>query len=241
VHARQIDELATTLLFLVKNVGRYDEFAWRWKAFKTVQGIRNRLHNLKGQLDPQLLAWIKANKDRLKSVSSKFKDDVGKDTEDFWLRYSNWLYPIMIKQIFEDTGRKASYDQQDYAWESHFVHFSPLSDNVYGYPQVFLDQMDVLTELRIREPLKTLLPVAADQRPQVRLHMMLVYRDWFLTARDEPARFHELMIGKEWFRAFVGAVIRPDASVEALQRILIGEVEKDPLVVIPSANGVAVP
>lgn len=128
VHVRHIEEVSTCMEFLMQNPSRYNEFKWRWDNYKIIHGIRNRLINLSGQIETSMQSWIDSNLNNLQNyIDNKFVSDPQACIKQ-WEKYGNWLQSISLKDIFERTGRKQSYVSVEYDWNSHFVHFSPLTD-----------------------------------------------------------------------------------------------------------------
>ncbi len=126
VHVRHVEEVTTTLEYLVADPQLYSEYEWRWNSFLTVTGIRNRLFNLKQPLHPSMTKWVSDNINQLRSVDSKFSNDIVKDRK-IWESYVHWLYPRSLKKIFDASGQRDSYLAGTYDWHSQDVHLSPLS------------------------------------------------------------------------------------------------------------------
>ena len=131
LHSRHIEEIATAFKFILSEPEKYNMFEWKWRNYQMVHAIRNRLVNLNAPLDLELQNWIESNIVQLQQwVDKKFTVDSA-ESFNIWRKYNNWLFPATIKATFESTESVGSYEAQEYSWNSHAVHFSPLSNHLF--------------------------------------------------------------------------------------------------------------
>lgn len=232
MHVRHIEEVVTILEFIVGRSERYNEFAWRWDNFKTAHAIRNRILNLKKDVDPLMQAWIDKNLTNLKKVSSKFTGAATKD-HDTWEKYASWLTPINLKDVFEGVRRKPSYSSQMYDWNSQAVHFSPLGGTYLDYElthQNYYEFAVETAERHLHSLLRVLLPLAANPARLRDLHARLVLLSLHRLVSDRPQQFNELTQTSEQFAQLLAELIRQPREKERIQLVLLGKPPEDPLV-----------
>jgi hypothetical protein len=197
LHARQIEELALTLEFLLLDPHKYNELRWRWDNFRVVVGIGNRLFTMKEPLHPKMEKWIRDNLSSLRAVKPEFSGDTKRD-EQLWRRYGNWLWPRTIKDVFERTGNQDSYAFQGYAWNSHAVHLSPMGEPLHkmqGRLVPFLQFVREATIFRLIFTIGTLTPMAVDAAELRRARLKYVLWRIRRMMVDQPAYAVELMGG----------------------------------------------
>jgi hypothetical protein len=232
LHARQVEETTAILDFILQDPARYNEFNWRWENFRTIHAIRNRLFNLNKPLHPEMEEWIQQNQSQLQAYA-KFKSDPAKE-RDRWQKYSNWLYPISIREMFEKTNKTNAYLFETYDWASHSTHFSPQGEHfkefVFDHGSYFKTWHE-FTAFQIHSLLRILLPVAIDQSTLRYWHGAYVLATFYKMFRNEPDRAARIIGKSERLQFMVNELVRPDFDFERLLLILLGKQPDDPLVI----------
>lgn len=234
LHGRQLEEIATTARFVVSEVGRYNEFAWRWREFKAVHAIRNRLFNLKQPLDLKMQNWIDDNLPQLQTVKKQFTGDPSKDAS-LWRKYSNWLYPVYLGDIFEKTGAAQSYFFRQYEWSSHSVHLSPMGGYYEGFE---LSSGMSYVEFVVQGSIQSVdsmasiaLGLVADRKRMRVLHTALVLLALHHMNETNPKALAEAASKSPQFRRAIGEIMRDPPNLDRLTAMLVGKEPEDPLVV----------
>jgi hypothetical protein len=233
LHVRHIEEVYTVIKYLVAQSNRYSEFAWRWENFRTIHAIRNRLFGLRIPLDPVMLKWIKSNLNQLKVVHKKFENDPEK-CKSIWEKYSNWLWPISLAEIFAAAERQSSYVVAQYDWNSQSVHFSPISNMHMDLSIKHMDFAKFSTasaKTFINQLCREAMPLVAKQGALKDLYAKNVLLEIYRNLTETPEHFAELVQKYPAYCAFATAVRKPDLTKDELVNALIGELRKDPLVV----------
>ncbi|MHB8874018.1 MAG: DUF5677 domain-containing protein [Myxococcaceae bacterium] len=229
-HARSVEETVTILQFILKDPSRYNEFEWRWSSSATVHDIRNEHFNSKRPLDAKMAKWIANNSKQLKQYV-KICGEPGVD-EKGWVAFSNWLYKIQIKEMFEKTGRAASYSFRTYEWANHSTHFSPLGDRyaelwVYGRPYVEMWQ-DFIRQ-NIHSLLRILLPVVANQAVVRRAHAGSALRAYYQLLKRDPDRGVKVFEKNEGLQHVIGVLLSDASKYDLVETALLGKQGEDPL------------
>lgn len=233
LHARQIEEIFVTLSYLISKPDSYNEFKWRWDNFKYIHIIRNRIFNIKLPLDISMTEWIDQNINWLKSINKKFQGDVTKD-EKIWKKFSNWLYPITLKEIFEKVGNLDSYYFQSYEWTSHAVHLSPISDQYYNFDftdGTFVDIINDFVEFNVASLLKILEPLSENSNEFRKMNVQVITKLLYHMLIEQPERFLRFSEKSQKIKYFIGEFARPDISCKRLIKFVSGNSHEDPLVI----------
>jgi hypothetical protein len=240
VHVRHIEEVSTCMEFLMQNPTRYNEFKWRWDNYKIVHGIRNRLINLNGQIDSSMQSWIDSNLINLQNfIDKKFVSDPNACIKQ-WEKYGNWLQSISLKDIFEATGRKSSYVSVEYDWNSHFVHFSPLTDlyiNLQG------DTFEDYSEFSIRSAeryinglCKIFLGAVTNTQRLREFQAVNVFANTYANMKNNPEGTAKLIERRHnTYGAIFKYMMSNNADKATAMKLVIGDEPQDPLTVT-SAN-----
>lgn len=243
LHVRHIEELFTATKYLVANSDRYNEFSWRWNNFKMLHAIRNRILNLKKDLDPKMKQWLHENIGKLRSyLHKKFEEDPSKCFSQ-WEKVSNWLYPITLREIFEEVGRSQSYKSESYDWNSQTVHFSPLSDVYIDYELEHLDYGDFAinsVKTHLHKMCSESLPLVADQSGLQDYYFRQLLFEMYGLLCDNPGYYTYLTVKRKKFAEFTELIQIKPHSYEALFALSVGTLPKDPLLFDFSSNGVSI-
>ncbi len=232
-HVRHVEEVCAVLEYLLSHPSRYNEFSWRWNNYKVVHGIRNRLLNLKTPLDPMMVQWINANLANLKVVNKKFTGDPSKDLL-AWGKYANWLAPVTLADVFAGTNRKASYESQLYAWNSHDVHFSPVGGALLDrelHHQTAYEFIVETCERELDSLCRILLPMVTRTDVLRDLHARLALLDIYRMVTERPAHYAQLIDRSDRFRQLTVECVQPDRVKDRVMHVLLGAAGKDPLVI----------
>lgn len=232
-HVRHIEELCTVAKFLIAQADRYNEFAWRWNNFKTIHGIRNRVLNLKKDLDPGMREWIRGNVGILKAYYHKrFEEDPSKCLGQ-WEKVSNWLFPISMNEIFEKAGRSDSYRSVAYDWNSQTVHFSPLSDMYIGYELQHHDYGDFAIDsvrTHVHKMCSECLPLVAKQDALRDYYFRQLLTETFGLLCDKPAFYMYLANRRGKYIEFTEVILRTPHDYNTVFHASVGAPPNDPLV-----------
>lgn len=231
VHSRCIEEMIAVLRFVISSTERYSEFAWRWNNFHNVTQIRNRLFTLKQSLDTQHLEWIDNNKEQLKTwIKKTFKFKLQQDWG-IWEKYNNWLFPLQIKDIFEQAGSSNSYQSGAYSWNSHAVHFSPVKQGYFGlqtpdgsYPET----MKVFDELNIVSLFKVCLPIAKNKEILRIEHAKLLYIHFYNMSISSPERFERVFLNNDETLCLRNYLRQPSGESAFAVMSILGKEPDDP-------------
>lgn len=238
-HVRHVEELYTVTKFLVNHAERYNEFAWRWNNFKTLHAIRNRILNLKIELDSTMKAWLHDNIGNLKSYfHKKFDEDPSKCLGQ-WEKLSNWLYPISLSEIFEKAGREKSYKAQAYDWNSQSVHFSPLSDVYIEYELEHLDYGGFAiwsVKTHLHKMCSECLPLVADQAGLKDYYFKQLLVEMYGLLCNKPDYFEYLATNRPSYAKFKEEIQVKPHRYDNLFALAVGTLPKDPLLLEFSAN-----
>lgn len=234
LHVRHIEELYTVCKYLISIPDRYNEFAWRWTNFKTLHAIRNRILNLKQPLDSKMKEWIKGNIEQLRTYfSKKFEEDESKCTAQ-WEKLSNWLQGIPLNEIFEKTGRLASYKSVAYDWNSQSVHMSPLSDVYIGYELEHHDYGDFAVSSAntfIHKMCSECLPLVAKQEELRKYYCLQVLLETYGLLCEKPDYYMYLANKRPQHAAFTNLVLKKPHDLNVLMSKALGAQPKDPLLI----------
>ncbi len=235
LHVRHIEELFTVTKFLISRSSQYDEFLWRWDNFQKIHGLRNQLLNLKNPMDPTIQQWIDTNVENVASYHNKKVTNNIDESKDQWLKISNWLYPINLKDIFKETDRQASYASAEYDWNSQVVHFSPMGSVVANLSLQFHDYHDFAVQSTLRYIVgfcRETLPLVVNVKSQRRFHAKLSLLDIYRVTALHPD-YYESLLSKDLpqIKQVIKIVLDPSATIDQLINSLIGEAPKDPLAI----------
>lgn len=234
LHVRHVEELFTVTKYLVYQSERYNEFAWRWNNFKTIHAIRNRILNLKKELDPRMKEWLRGNLANLQAYfHKKFDEDPSKCIGQ-WEKASNWLYPISLNEVFEKTGRLDSYKSVAYDWNSHTVHFSPLSDVYIGYELEHHDYGDFAIDsvkTYVHKLCNECLPLVAKQDSLKDLYFRNLLTETYRILCEKPDYYMSLIHKRPKYAEFTDVVLRKPHDYETVFRASTGITPKDPLII----------
>ena len=237
-HVRHIDEVISTLQFLVSKPARYNEFRWRWDNFKIAHAIRNRILNLKRSLGPYITKWVADNLANLKEVSSKFTGDETKDRL-AWQKFSSWLTPITLRDIYTSLDRLQYYLSQSYDWDSHSVHFSPIADSIvkmhpkYG---TYLEFSQSSARKNIFKICDIMQPLMVDPEILRIAHGRLVLLELYRMCRHKPDYMLGLAKSDERIRQLIAELIRSPQDRNRLILVLLGAEPSDPLLIACAPN-----
>jgi len=232
-HVRHIDEVVSTLQFLISKPERYNEFRWRWDNFKITHAIRNRILNLKRPLGPRITKWVTDNLAKLKKVSKKFKGDETKDRS-AWEKFSSWLAPITLRDIYESLGRLQYYLSQSYDWDSHSVHFSPIADSIikmhpkYG---TYLEFSRSSARANVLSLSNILQPLMFNPENLRIAHGRQVLLELYRTCRKKSDYMFDLAKGDERIKQLIAELIRSPQDRNRLLLVLLGAEPTDPLII----------
>lgn len=239
LHVRHIEELSTVIHYLISHPEKYTEYNWRWTHFPIAHGVRNKLINLGGAIDPIMQQWVDREINNLQNyVSKKITNDFEK-SKAVWEKYSNWLYPTNLKDIFEEAGRGDSYKAAEYDWNSHAVHFSPLSDEFINYQlkHYTYSEFSAICTLRALDVFYRKCWVIVSRPDRIRQALTL---STFIEA-------YKLLLEKQdWFMEIIqrgGAhakiteyALNQDYSLESAITLIVGQEQPDPLAIfVPPA------
>jgi hypothetical protein len=234
LHVRHVEELFTVTKYLISQADRYNEFAWRWNNFKTIHAIRNRILNLKRELDPRMQEWLRGNLANLQAYfHKKFEEDPSKCMGQ-WEKASNWLYPISLNEVFEKTGRLGSYKSMAYDWNSHTVHFSPLSNVYIGYELEHHDYGDFAIDsvkTCVHKLCSECLPLVAKQDALKDLYFRNLLTEAYGLLCEKPQYYMYLANKSPKYFEFTKAVLQKPHDYETVFRASAGVLPKDPLII----------
>ncbi|WP_338869492.1 hypothetical protein [Myxococcus stipitatus] len=229
-HARAVEETSAIFEYILKAPDRYNEFRWRWDSAQAVHAIRNRHFNLKKPLEHQHQDWIKENAKQLRQYV-KITGAPPVD-EKAWLTYSNWLYRISLKDVFETTGRGKSYSLESYEWANHFTHFSPIGDQhsliMVDGGRSYFDVFGDFLQQQIYSLLRILLPSARQISPIRLAHAAGCLRILYQLFKNDPKRAVRLG-SHERVQTMVGVFLERPINMERVELALLGGESQDPL------------
>ncbi len=224
MHARAVEETAAIVEFIVKDEARYEEFRWRWDSAQAVHAIRNRHFGLKLPLDPKMTEWLAINADQLQRYV-KIKGPPEAD-EKSWAKFSNWLYRISIRDMFEGIGKVDSYLFKSYEYANHSTHFSPIGDLYSGFElsggRSYTDMFREFIELSAHSFLKIVLPIVTDVQPVREHHAASILRMLFLMGRKSPERLVALSVRSNQLRNAIGVILMDGTNRNRVETALLG-------------------
>lgn len=235
LHVRHIEEIFTVLKYIINSPGRYNEIFWRWNNFAVVDKIRNRILNVKTPIDNSMQKWIESNMFYLKTyIDKRFTEDCNQCVKS-WDKYNNWLYPISLKVIFDDTGRNNSYSSSEYNWNSHVVHFSPLADEYINYELEYFTYREFAVDSIIRYLnafCRECLAVVVNREALRRFHAMNVCIDIYRLIDCKPKRYIAMANKGGRFALFTEFLLNGNHTLEAVIDVVLGEEPIDPLSIL---------
>ncbi len=239
-HVRHIEELYTISKYLLITPVRFEEFAWRWKNFKTLHALRNRILNLKQPLEPEMTAWLEANLETMQKLfSKKFDLDPAKCT-DQWEKLSNWLYKIPMNEIFEKAGRLASYTSAAYDWNSQAVHLSPLADIYMGYELRHQDFGDFALDsacTHLHKMCHECSTIVADQVGLRKFYFRQVLLETYEMLCNRPAQYVEMANKGKQYSTLTQLLLNKPFDFNAVMNASLSPQPTDPLVLDLSGGG----
>lgn len=242
LHVRHIEELVTILQYLISKPDEYDKFSWKWKNFSMTNGIRSiLLRNPKTPMEPALQDWINREIGNLKKyINSKITTDCSNPKSlEVWKKYSNWLYPITLRDIFEKTSRDESYFSGTYDWNSHSVHFSPIADELislklkhYAY-----DEFSTLCTLNSIDILYKECWVIVAHPERIRKAQTLnTFIDTYKQLRSKPEWFLEMIRHSYTYSRIAKYILDSDNTLESAIKLIAGKEKPDPLSIKPTSR-----
>lgn len=235
LHVRHIEELATVIQYLVSKPNRYDEFSWRWRNFSIANGIRSiLLRNPNIPIESTLQDWINKEIGNLKKyISSKITTDCSNQKSlEAWKKYSNWLYPTTLKDIFEETSRDESYFSGVYDWNSHSVHFSPIADEFISLKlkHYTYDEFSTLCTLNSINVLYKECSVIVAHPERIRKAQTLnTFIDTYKQLRSKPEWFLEMIRDSYTYSRIAEYILNSDNTLESAIKLIAGKQKPDPL------------
>lgn len=234
LHVRHIEELSTVVQYLISHPEKYDEYSWRWAHFPVAHGVRNKLINLGGAIDPIMQDWINREIANLqKYISKKITSDCEK-SKAAWEKYSNWLYPTNLKDIFEETNRGASYKAAEYDWNSHTVHFSPLGDEFINYKlkhHTYGEFSAICTLRALNVFYKKCWVIVSHPERIHRAHTLSTFIEAYKLLLEKQEWFMEIIQRGGAHAKITEYALNSDCSLESAITLIVGQEQPDPLAI----------
>ena len=229
VHVRLLEESYTIAAYLVLDPAKYEEFGWRWKAFPTIHGIRNRIVGLGKPPPDDMMKWVKDNERHLAWFDPKGRlsgDITSEKTREQWEKCSHWLIPASIKDVFEKTGRLDSYRKMGYDMGSQAVHLSPMGDIYMSFEMEHLRYAEFAHEsasFSIVKMFSICLDLVNDRNIVRQEHARENLVQTKMLAASNPRRFADLVTRLPSYAAFVQAVMKDPTDTESIIEAVIGK------------------
>lgn len=234
LHVRHIEELFTVVKFLIAQGDRYNEFRWKWDNFEEIHRIRNRILNLKKDLDPGMQEWLRENLENLKTYFHKsFEEDPSKCNGQ-WEKVNNWLFPISLKEIFEKAGRIESYKSVAYDWNSQTVHLSPLSDVYIDYELEHQDYGDFAIDsvkMYVHKMCNECLPLVAKQDVLRDYYFRQLLIETYGLLCDNPDYYMYLANKEAKHAELTKVLLSKTHDYDTVFNVSVGAPPKDPLAI----------